>query len=344
MIFVGDVAIAPDDKFEHNNFPSIFSKKPLCINLEGAISPSGNIPKFGTCNSSHWNDSFIGFRLGPVFLANNHICDINDGISKTFSHLSSRGFSGFGAGLNSEQANKAVQYGDYLLLGFGWPVIGCKPATTNGPGTNRLEGKRILQKIDEILSLGNQKKLIVVMHWNYEFELYPQPAHRKFAKELIDKGVYAVVGHHPHIVSSVERHKGHTIAYSLGNWAFSYARFFNGQLRFPEESFHQVALELSSKGDVVHHARFTPPHTIDYQSSEVVSSHGFSLRPDFEGMSDQDYIDWFKRNRRKRKGLPIYTSVNFSLSNWVKDSFVRGRQRFIDFAVRIGLKSTKRRT
>jgi hypothetical protein len=47
----------------------------------------------------------------------------------------------------------------------------------------------------------------VLIHGNYEFELYPQPAHRQLALELIDAGVHSVIFHHPHRVGPVERYK-----------------------------------------------------------------------------------------------------------------------------------------
>lgn len=40
MIFVGDVAIAPDDQFEQVGFPDYLKSQPISVNLEGAISRS----------------------------------------------------------------------------------------------------------------------------------------------------------------------------------------------------------------------------------------------------------------------------------------------------------------
>lgn len=343
MIFVGDVAIAPGDVFYHQGFPEVFGEKKLCINLEGAVSVDCGVPDFGTCNSAEWQESFSGFPLAPVFLANNHIADIPHGIQFTLSHLEACGLAGFGAGVDAAGASRAAVCGDYVLLAFGWPVVGCVPAGRSLAGTSRLEGRRVVQQTREALAAHPGKKIVAIMHWNYEFELYPQPAHRKLAMDLIDLGVYAVVGHHPHIVAPVERYRGRTIAYSLGNWAFSYGRFFGGKLRFPGESFHQVALELSDSGDVVHHAYFEPPLTIAYRSSELVGSENFSLRPELEGMSHSEYIRWFKANRRKSKGLPVYKDAEANLINLIKDKWVAARQRLIDTAVKTGLKSTKRR-
>lgn len=344
MIFVGDVAIAPGDLFVHRGFPNVFRQKKLCVNLEGAISTDGRIPKFGTCNSSEWQEAFSGFPLAPVFLANNHIADIPNGIENTRTHLKSFGMVGFGAGADAVQAARTAECDDYVLLAFGWSVIGCHPAGKLSKGANRLEGKRAMQQVQEALAANPGKKIVVIMHWNYEFELYPQPGHRKLAMELIDMGVYAVVGHHPHIVAPVERYRGRTIAYSLGNWAFSYGKFFDGKLRFPESSFHQMAIELGDDRDSVHHARFEPPSTVSYLSSERVDAQGFSLRPVFEAFDNKAYLDWFKKNRIKRKALPIYKDANSSWTNRVRDEWVSFRQLIINASVRAGIKSLERRS
>lgn len=348
MIFAGDVAVAHGDRFDFEGFPHDSLALPWCLNLEGAITGSLEMPDWGTSNSSAWIESFSRFTLGPVFIGNNHIHDIKGGIQITQAELARSGLEIFGAGTNIDEASKPAIAGsgrhDYVLLGFGWPVIGCKPAGRFRPGVNRLDGASVLHQVTEALRNAGSARVAVVIHGNYEFERYPQPAHRKLAKALIDLGVHAVIAHHPHIVGPVERYKGKTIAYSLGNWAFSYGRFFGGRLRFPESSFHQIAIELGDDGDTIHHARFAPPTTIDYQFAERAESSDFSLKPDFEGLDDTEYVVWFKANRIKRKGLPIYEEPNASVANSARDLWVKARQVGIDNAARLGLKSMRPRS
>lgn len=346
MIFTGDVAIADEDSFSFIGFDGL-KPKSWSINLEGAVLMEGSqIPGWGTYNSPRWVDSFSGFRLAPVFLANNHIHDLVNGVAETRDYLIKQNLESFGAGADTSSARISVTTEscghEFTLLGFGWPVIGCKPADRQSAGVNRLEGCQVLSQTREALLRAGEGKVVVVMHGNYEFEKYPQPAHRKLARQLIDEGVYAVVCHHPHIVSPVERYKGRTIAYSLGNWAFSYGRFFKGRLKFPEASFHQIALELNADSDRVHHAWFEPPSTVRYIRSESVNAADFSLKPEFEGFNDAEYLDWFKVNRVKRKALPIYRNADDSFGNTVRDSWVGVRQRLIDNAAKIGLKKIRR--
>lgn len=346
MIFIGDVAIAPREKFTHLGFPSNFLRSPLCPNLEGAVSTEDVELDWGVCNSPDWLKSFSDFVLGPVFLSNNHIHDLPSGVEKTLKQLGAHGFTVFGAGKNEVSASDSVIFSAgetaYALLGFGWPVIGCNSAGRYSSGINRMEGCRVRQLTRLALETHPSKRIVVVMHWNYEFERYPQPGHRKLAMELIDAGVHAVIGHHPHIVGPVERYRGRTIAYSLGNWAFSYGRFFGGKLRFPESSFHQIAVELGETKDAVHHARFSPPSTVIYEFSEDVASQKFSLKPEFEGYSHPEYIRWFRKHRVKRKGLPIYKESDASIGNLLRDRWVALRQVLVDAAAKTGIKPMRR--
>ena len=346
MLFVGDVAIAPGDRMKHECFPQVLLKKPLCLNLEGAVGSMDFMLDWGVCNSSAWYRSFDDFSLGPIFLGNNHIHDLPRGIETTFSHLKSLGLHSFGAGANEAAACAHVitHSGDseYVLIGAGWPVIGCVPAVRSGAGVNRFDGEKLRRSLDHLHQRYQNGRIVVVLHWNYEFERYPQPGHRRLAMDLIDDGAYTVIGHHPHIVGPVERYHGRTIAYSIGNWAFSYGKFFNGRLRFPESSFDQIAIELGSETDTVHHARFSPPTTVTYQFSEEVDSPSFSLKAEFEGFDHSEYMRWFKRHRLKRKLLPIYREPDASIGNWLRDRWVAGRQILIDTAVKRGLKSMRR--
>lgn len=344
MIFTGDVAIAPRDEFEFLGFPVATRAKQWCINLEGAVSSKA--PAWGVVNSVEWLRSFSEFQLGPIFIGNNHILDVECGISKTIYFLEQHGLARFGAGRNSLEAERPalVQSGPlrYVLMGCGWGVIGCQSAS-NSEGVNRLERRRVLGQLRDALR-HNADRVVVVLHANFEFEAYPQPAHRKLARELIAEGAHAVIFHHSHVVGPIERVDGKPIAYGLGNWAFSYGRYFGGKLKFPSASFPQIALEIGDSGSVVHHARFVPPNIVQYSHAEDVASDSFSLAAEFEGFTDAQYVRWFKENRKKRKLLPIYLDANDSMSNAVRNYWVRARQLLIDCAGKVGLKSLERAT
>jgi len=341
MIFVGDVAIAPGDEFIFNNLPAAFSEKKICINLEGSISPDDVMPNYGVVNSRNFMNSFERFNLAPTFLGNNHILDVGNGIHNTLHYLSEnklRGFGVEGEKLNLVQAN----CDNYLLLGYGWSVIGCKDSKKGKLGVSQLERAKVLNDVNIALRNNPDKKVVVVFHWNYEFEMYPQPGHRKLAHELLDIGCEAVIGHHPHIVGPVEIYKEKVIAYSLGNWAFSYAKFFDGKLKFPPSSYQQVALELCNNSAVIHWFEFIPPLSVNYIRSEPVNSGSNPIIAEFTGMDDDEYLKWFKVNRKKSFLLPIYLTAENNLENKIKNLWVHFRQVLIDVAVKMKIKSLRR--
>lgn len=346
MIIAGDVAVAYGDRISFDGFPESLLHKPWCINLEGAITSGHEDELWGTYNWNKWMESFQLFSIDSVFTANNHIHDIPDGISITEQWLSENNLSVVGTGRNQEAALRPACCDEmgirYKIVGFGWPVIGCVPAKADSPGVNIFEARTVRKQIENLMAAEDTQRVIVLIHGNYEFEVYPQPAHRQLALELIDAGVHAVIFHHPHIVGPVERYKGRLIAYSLGNWAFSYGKFFGGKLRFPESSFHQIAVDMGSADPVVHHATFSPPSQVTYDFSEQLSSANFTLKPEFEGYSNSDYIQWFKKHRVKRRGLPIYRDPDARFTNAVRDCWVGIRQVVIDSAAKAGLKRMRR--
>jgi gamma-polyglutamate biosynthesis protein CapA len=66
---------------------------------------------------------------------------------------------------------------------------------------------------------------IAYVHWGEEYKLVHNTAQQSLAYALIDAGVDAVVGHHPHVVQDVALYKNAPIFYSLGNFVFD--QFFS---------------------------------------------------------------------------------------------------------------------
>lgn len=62
--------------------------------------------------------------------------------------------------------------------------------------------------------------VVVYMHWGNEYQSNPSMAQVELAHWLIDLGVDAVIGGHPHWMQSVEVYKNRPIVYSLGNFIF----------------------------------------------------------------------------------------------------------------------------
>ena len=240
ILFAGDVSIACGDIFSFSDFPSQVKSSPLVINLEGFVSfnPLDNLNLVYNCNS--FLDSFSDFNLASISLANNHILDVKDGLSTTISFCDYHSIDTFGYMVFNNAPKISIVSNKYLLLSFGWSPIGCKTSRFLRNRVAPLEPQFVKNIVERTTKLYPSLLVVCVFHWNYEFEFYPQPLHRKLAYDLIDLGVHAIVGHHPHILGPVEIYKEKTIAYSLGNFAFSDSKFFNSQLSFPSTSHIQV--------------------------------------------------------------------------------------------------------
>ena len=53
-----------------------------------------------------------------------------------------------------------------------------------------------------------------------ECRVSPNQAQIDFARAAVTAGAELVIGHHPHVVQTVERYRGKNIFYSLGNFVF----------------------------------------------------------------------------------------------------------------------------
>ncbi len=71
--------------------------------------------------------------------------------------------------------------------------------------------------------------IIAYIHWGDEYVLRHNEAQEKFAKLLIDNGVDAVIGHHPHVVQDIGLYRGKPIFYSLGNFVFD--QYFSDEVQ-----------------------------------------------------------------------------------------------------------------
>jgi len=61
---------------------------------------------------------------------------------------------------------------------------------------------------------------VISIHWGEEYRTLPNTEQRRLAKQLAEKGVDLLLGHHPHVIQPVEQIEKTTICYSHGNFIF----------------------------------------------------------------------------------------------------------------------------
>lgn len=78
------------------------------------------------------------------------------------------------------------------------------------------------QKIITLIQESKNKTdvLVVSFHWGWEYSLTPNSEQQRIAHLAVDSGADLIIGHHPHVVQSIEVYKDIPVIYSHGNLIF----------------------------------------------------------------------------------------------------------------------------
>ncbi|MFH0829324.1 MAG: CapA family protein [Candidatus Kerfeldbacteria bacterium] len=238
MVAVGDVMLSRNvgtamTKRNDYNYPFLKTRNLLkkgdivFCNLETAIFPGRPIK---TGEMSFRSDVQVaramkdaGFTV--VSLANNHVPNFGaKGIADTLKYLDKAGIAHVGAGANVKQALKAatMTVNDVRFSILAYNDSDVVPASYGA--TEKRAGTALMDVTAMVNAVKAAKKtsdiVIVSMHSGTEYKATPNARQQRFARAAIDAGAVIVIGHHPHVVQSVEKYKGKWIIYSLGNFVF----------------------------------------------------------------------------------------------------------------------------
>lgn len=351
MIFVGDIAMPFEDC---PNLPTISwsSNQKVVANLEGDIIDSpGNLFDEAIVFNSKAVLSYLD-RLGvrAVSLANNHMFDVHDSSAPTINALAEYGISACGAGETLSEAQQPCLIEEngtpVVLMSFGWEPIECQVVSAQVPGVNPLTPANVINSVKQARKEYPRAKIVLVMHWNYELELYPQPMHRQLAFRAVDAGADAIIGTHSHCVQGLEIYRGSPIVHGLGNWMFAQGEYFSGTLTYPDCASVELAFEWTpEQEDMTCHwfVYDSQTHALSHQSSEwVTSSERVHELTPYAGMDHEQYVSFFREHRRKRKLLPVYPSCDQTVRNYLRDRWVALRGSIIRNLMQTGFKSAER--
>lgn len=137
-------------------------------------------------------------------IANNHIYDyFKQGYEDTKAALAAQNIDFFGDGPALIKEVKGMKFG----------FLGYTVFTNSKSFENRLK--------EDITYLKGQGCIVIInFHWGIERVYTPNETQRKLAHYAIDNGADLIIGHHPHVVQSIEQYKNKMICYSLGNFCF----------------------------------------------------------------------------------------------------------------------------
>jgi poly-gamma-glutamate synthesis protein (capsule biosynthesis protein) len=164
---------------------------------------------------------FAGFNIAAV--ANNHTIDFGkSGFLKTMTYLKNDSITPVGGGANQNEAFSPViitKNGEKFAF-FGFLEFLLEGVVFNDfqpyPAFGDLD--RLCNEIRKIRK--DVTYVIVSFHWGQEGAAIPTSKQIEIAHEVIDAGADLILGHHPHVLQSIESYKGKLIFYSLGNFIF----------------------------------------------------------------------------------------------------------------------------
>lgn len=190
---------------------------------------------------------YSGFNIASV--ANNHTIDLGkSGLLKTIENLNTDSIYTFGGGINQDEAFKPllIEKDGETFAFFGMLEFLLEGTTFNEnqpyPAFGQID--RLCNEIRHINSDINN--IIVSFHWGQESAVIPTSKQIEYAHKVVDAGADLVLGHHPHVLQSIETYKSKLILYSLGNFVFDNTaklqkesvifncQFKNGQIINPE--------------------------------------------------------------------------------------------------------------
>lgn len=231
---VGDVAIAGtmrDEMLANGLDPfadvadTIRSADVALANLEAVLterrpppgtdpSPTGPLLRSPARTASLMREA--GFDV--ISLANNHVFDFGaGGLEDTITHVRRAGLSPLGAGQTADDARREVTFD---VRGARVAFLGFTEMTNEHLSTTGFVG-RLENSVERVRETRPRVDVLIVsLHWGVQFTSRPRPWQRRLAHALLDAGADAIIGHHPHVLQTVEVHDGKPIVYSLGNFVF----------------------------------------------------------------------------------------------------------------------------
>jgi poly-gamma-glutamate capsule biosynthesis protein CapA/YwtB (metallophosphatase superfamily) len=238
LMAVGDVMLSRDvdtkiQKYQDYTYPFLKTADLLKSaditfgNLESPITPGRKI-----------NTNEMVFRADPevveglnlagfdvLTLANNHSLNFGkEGLNDTFGYLKDTGIEYIGAGESVSEAYlptiREAGYITFAFLGYSYAgkALDSYESLEYNPTVAFMDTEKMIVDVEQATNLADY--VIVSMHDGYEYQFTPNQHQKDFAHAAIDAGAALVVGHHPHVVQTMEEYNNGFILYSLGNFVF----------------------------------------------------------------------------------------------------------------------------
>ena len=240
LLFAGDAmqhtpqfyAAKTDSGYNYNAVFELVNKKIsnaviACVNFETTLGgkPYTGYPLFSSPNEYAIALKDAGFDV--FFTANNHSLDTGSkGLEHTIRVIKEIGAKQTGTFVSKQKRD--ITYPLMIIkngirIAFLNYTYGTNGLLTKKPNVINLIDTLIIKEDLKTAQLLNPDILIAVMHWGEEYHTKPSNKQKETAEFLLQNGVRIIIGHHPHVVQSVQINKINgniesTVFYSLGNF------------------------------------------------------------------------------------------------------------------------------
>lgn len=353
MIFVGDIASPLPEMTVSlagslSAIDGLFNDKRIICNFEGLISGHARLDSTEPVLFNHPSIlNALDTGTKPLLcLANNHILDMPGEFGQTIDLLNREQIPRCGAGNSLREAEDYVLFneGTHRVAVFNacWDFLMYNQENpSGGVYVAELREENLLKRVSELKDISPETVIAVFFHWNFDLETLPFPSHRIFARDLIDAGVSVVVGSHSHCVQGGEKYRDGYIIYGLGNFYIPQNHFVGGRLTYPEFASTELALEWNPETNeaTCHWFRYeqsgSDPALIYEGSEKFEESERLKEFSPFAGMNDEDYLRYFRKNRRKRHLIPVFRDYRHRRLNRIYTVLLKNRARFARMLARL---------
>jgi len=200
-------------------------------NLETSMSDRGQ-PAQGKEYTFRSSPKVIPFlkknNFTALSIANNHVLDYGTtAFNDAMKIMKENGISYGGGGSNKKEALEGVVIEKKgIKIGFiaftkvtpsaDWYAGAKKPGII---GAYKVHEAEVLKAVKDLNSRCDI--MVVSLHWGKEGSAVVRNQDIELAHKLVDSGADVIMGHHPHVVQSIELYKDKLIIYSLGNFIFT---------------------------------------------------------------------------------------------------------------------------
>lgn len=204
-------------------------------------------------------------------LANNHADDYGtDALTDTIDLLEEAGVTTVGAGRDADEAYQyrllpATNGVRVAFVGASMIVPSGFAAGSAAPGIAAAHSPARARVLDTVRAAAAEADAVVVaVHWGIELDTCPSNDQRLLARQLLEAGADAVIGHHPHVLQPVELVGRKLVAYSLGNFIWHVRSGIRGETG---------VLQIDFDGDDVVTWEFHP-HVLDANGAPAPADSG----------------------------------------------------------------------